>query len=112
MFWGLGTVLSKYALGGIDASLLLPFQLACSVLLLGAFLLVTRSSLLALAEHDPEVNVRNCATWTLLDFDPEVVAPVARRGLEDSDADVRWTASFVLFEFGLKESLDEYPDDT
>ena len=45
MFWGLGTVLSKYALGGIDASLLLPFQLACSVLLLGAFLLVTRSSL-------------------------------------------------------------------
>jgi probable blue pigment (indigoidine) exporter len=45
MFWGLGTVLSKYALGGIDASLLLPLQLACSVLLLGAFLLVTRSSL-------------------------------------------------------------------
>jgi probable blue pigment (indigoidine) exporter len=45
MCWGLGTVLSKYALGGIDASLLLPFQLTCSVLLLGAFLLATRSSL-------------------------------------------------------------------
>ncbi len=45
MCWGLGTVLSKYALGGIDASLLLPFQLACSVLMLGAFLLMTRSSL-------------------------------------------------------------------
>jgi len=45
MCWGLGTVLSKYALGGIDASLLLPFQLTCSVLLLGTFLLATRSSL-------------------------------------------------------------------
>lgn len=42
--WGLGTVLSKYALGGFDASRLLPFQLACSVLLLGAFLLATGSS--------------------------------------------------------------------
>jgi len=42
--WGLGTVLSKYALGGFDASLLLPFQLTCSVLLLGAFLLATGSS--------------------------------------------------------------------
>lgn len=43
--WGLGTVLSKYALGGIDAPVLLPFQLMCSVLLLGAFLLATRTSL-------------------------------------------------------------------
>jgi len=42
--WGLGTVLSKYALGGFDASRLLPFQLACSVLLLGAFLFATGSS--------------------------------------------------------------------
>ena len=42
--WGLGTVLSKYALGGFDASLLLPFQLTCSVLLLGAFMLATGSS--------------------------------------------------------------------
>ncbi len=42
--WGLGTVLSKSALGGFEASVLLPFQLTCSVLLLGAFLLVTGSS--------------------------------------------------------------------
>ncbi len=42
--WGLGTVLSKYALGGFNASLLLPLQLTCSVLLLGALLLVTGSS--------------------------------------------------------------------
>jgi drug/metabolite transporter (DMT)-like permease len=41
--WGLGTVLSKYALGGFDAASLLPFQLTCSVLLLGAFLLATGS---------------------------------------------------------------------
>ena len=42
--WGLGTVLSKYALGGFEATVLLPFQLTCSVLLLGLFLLVTGSS--------------------------------------------------------------------
>jgi probable blue pigment (indigoidine) exporter len=48
MCWGLGTVLSKHALGGIDASLLLPFQLTCSVLLLGAFLLATGSSVRAI----------------------------------------------------------------
>jgi probable blue pigment (indigoidine) exporter len=42
--WGLGTVLSKYALGGFDASLLLPLQLTCSVLLLAALLLATGSS--------------------------------------------------------------------
>ena len=42
--WGLGTVLSKYALGGFDASLLLPLQLTCSVLLLGALLVATGSS--------------------------------------------------------------------
>jgi len=42
--WGLGTVLTKYALGGIAPATLLPFQLACSVLLLGGSLIVTRSS--------------------------------------------------------------------
>lgn len=42
--WGLGTVLSKYALGGFDSSLLLPLQLICSVLLLGALLLASGSS--------------------------------------------------------------------
>jgi len=43
--WGLGTVLSKYALGGFDASVLLPFQLTCSVLLLGGFLVISGTSL-------------------------------------------------------------------
>ena len=42
--WGMGTVLSKYSLGGFEASRLLPFQLACSVLMLGAFLMVTNAS--------------------------------------------------------------------
>lgn len=42
--WGLGTALSKYALGGWAASSLLPFQLACSVLLLGAVLIATGTS--------------------------------------------------------------------
>lgn len=40
--WGLGTVLSKYALGGFVPAALLPVQLAVSVLALGAALLVTR----------------------------------------------------------------------
>jgi probable blue pigment (indigoidine) exporter len=52
--WGLGTVLSKYALGGFEASLLLPFQLICSVLLLGAFLLATSSSVRGL-QHSVKV---------------------------------------------------------
>lgn len=52
--WGLGTVLSKYALGGFDASLLLPFQLTCSVLLLGAFLIITGSSARGI-EHSVKV---------------------------------------------------------
>lgn len=43
--WGLGTVLTKYALGGFDPTLLLPFQLACSVLLLTCFLLMKGASL-------------------------------------------------------------------
>jgi probable blue pigment (indigoidine) exporter len=52
--WGLGTVLTKYALGGFEASLLLPFQLTCSVLLLGAFLLATGSSVRGI-EHAAKV---------------------------------------------------------
>ena len=54
MCWGLGTVLSKYALGGIGAPSLLPLQLACSVLLLGASLLATRSSLRGI-QRSPQV---------------------------------------------------------
>ena len=42
--WGVGTVLTKFALDGFDAPVLLPFQLTCSVLLLGVFLLATGSS--------------------------------------------------------------------
>ncbi len=42
--WGLGTVLSKYALGGFDAAVLLPFQLTCSVVLLGTFVFITGAS--------------------------------------------------------------------
>jgi len=54
MCWGLGTVLSKYALGDIEAASLLPLQLTCSVLLLGASLLVTRSSLRGI-QRSPQV---------------------------------------------------------
>ena len=54
MCWGLGTVLSKYALGGIAAASLLPLQLTCSLLLLGACLLVTRSSLRGI-QRSPQI---------------------------------------------------------
>jgi drug/metabolite transporter (DMT)-like permease len=42
--WGLGTVLSKHALRGFDASALLPVQLMCSVLLLRVCLFATGSN--------------------------------------------------------------------
>lgn len=43
--WGLGTVLTKYALAGFSASVLLPFQLVCSVVMLGFCVLITRTPL-------------------------------------------------------------------
>ena len=49
--WGLGTVLSKYALGGYDATVLLPFQLLVSVLLLLGFVSVSKTSLRGM--HQP-----------------------------------------------------------
>jgi probable blue pigment (indigoidine) exporter len=47
-------VLSKYALDAVDASVLFPFQLTCSVLLLGAFLLVSGSTVRGI-EHSLEI---------------------------------------------------------
>jgi len=52
--WGLGTVLSKYALDAVDASVLLPFQLTCSVLFLGAFLLASGSTVRGI-EHSVKI---------------------------------------------------------
>jgi probable blue pigment (indigoidine) exporter len=40
--WGLGAVLSKHALEGYPASVLLPLQLLCSAVTLGAVMVVTR----------------------------------------------------------------------
>ena len=48
--WGLGTVLSKYALGGFPPSVLLPVQLLCSALLLGAFLVVGHQSVRSVSQ--------------------------------------------------------------
>jgi hypothetical protein len=42
----------------------------------------------------------------LVDFDRDAVVPIARRGLTDPSADVRWSANFDLFQFGLSRSLD------
>jgi HEAT repeat protein len=66
----------------------------------------TLTSLLQLAEHDPIWQVRSAATMPLTRFDPHRVAPVARRILKDSVADVRWAANYVLFQFGMSDSLE------
>jgi hypothetical protein len=57
--------------------------------------------LLELAEHDPVWQVRARGTMRLVDFDRDAVVPIARRGLNDPSADVRWSANLGLFQFGL-----------
>ena len=47
----------------------------------------------------------------LLDFDRDAVVAIARRGLSDPSADVRWSANFVLFQFGLSNSPDATPEE-
>jgi HEAT repeat protein len=64
----------------------------------------TLPALLELAEHDPVWQVRDRGMMRLVDFDHETVLPIARRGLKDPSADVRWSANFVLFQFGLSSS--------
>jgi HEAT repeat protein len=70
----------------------------------------TLPALLELAEHDSVWQVRSSATMRLVDFDPDAVVPVARRGLSDPSADVRWSANFVLFQFGVSKSPYVTPD--
>jgi HEAT repeat protein len=69
----------------------------------------TLPALLVLTEHDPVWQVRDRGMMRLLDFDRGAVVPTARRGLNDPSADVRWSANFVLFQFGLSGSLPEAP---
>ncbi len=64
----------------------------------------TLPALLQLAEHDPIWQVRDRGMMRLVDFDRDAVVPIARRGLNDPSADVRWSANFVLFQFGLSDS--------
>ena len=66
----------------------------------------TLPTLLELAQHDPVWQVRSAATMPLTRFDSERVVPVARLVMEDSVAEVRWSANFVLFQLGLSD----YPD--
>jgi hypothetical protein len=68
-------------------------------------------ALLKLAEHDPVWEVRGKATMRLVDFDRDAVVPVARRGLSDPSADVRWSANYVLFQFGESPSLGGAPEE-
>jgi HEAT repeat protein len=70
----------------------------------------TLPALLELAEHDSVWQIRSSATMLLVDFDPDAVVPVARRGLSDPGADVRWSANFVLFQFGVSKSRYVTPD--
>lgn len=70
----------------------------------------TLPPLVELAEHDSVWQVRSRATMRLVDFDPDAVVPVAKRGLSDPSDDVRWSANFVLFQFGLSKSPYERLD--
>jgi HEAT repeat protein len=70
----------------------------------------TLPALLDVAEHDSVWQVRSSATMRLVDFDPDAVVAVARRGLSDPSDDVRWSANFVLFQFGLSKSPYEMLD--
>jgi len=71
----------------------------------------TLLALLELTEHDPIWQVRGRGMMRLLDFDRRAVVPIARRGLSDPSADVRWSANFVLFQFGLSNSPDATPEE-
>jgi HEAT repeat protein len=70
----------------------------------------TLPALLELAEHDPVWQVRARGTMRLVDFDRDAVVPIARRVLSDPSADVRWSANFVLFQFGLSNSPYATPE--
>lgn len=71
----------------------------------------TLPALLELAEHDPVWQVRARGTMRLVDFDRDAVVLIARRGLSDPSADVRWSANFVLFQFGLSNSPYVTPEE-
>lgn len=89
--WGLGTVLSKYALEGFAPSALLPFQLLMSTIVLGAFLTVSRTPVRAM-----ERPVRVAALGVL---NPGVAYALGLIGLSRIDAStavVIWAVEPVL----------------
>jgi HEAT repeat protein len=71
----------------------------------------TLPTLLDLAEHDPIWQVRDRATMVLIYFDRDVVVPIVRRLLADECADVRWSANYVLSQFGLSQPPDVRPEE-
>ena len=89
--WGLGTVLTKYALGGFDPAVLLPFQLTCSVVLLGVFILATGTSV-----HGIQHVVKVAALGVL---NPGVAYALGLVGLAQIDASLSviiWATEPVL----------------
>lgn len=65
----------------------------------------TLPTLLELAEHDPAWQVRSAAIMAFLSFDNDFVPVAARRAVDDASEEVRWSASYVLFQLGYSESL-------
>jgi probable blue pigment (indigoidine) exporter len=89
--WGLGTVLSKYALGGFSPSALLPLQLLVSTVVLGAVLLVSRERITSISRP-----VRIAALGVL---NPGVAYALGLVGLSRIDAStsvVIWATEPVL----------------
>jgi probable blue pigment (indigoidine) exporter len=78
--WGLGTVLTKYALSGFTPLTLLPFQLVCSVTFL--------SVLLWLTGQTPQLRVVNRRAALLGALNPGVAYALGLLGLARIDASV------------------------
>jgi probable blue pigment (indigoidine) exporter len=91
LFWGLGTVLTKYALNGFTSTTLLPLQLMCSVALLGAAVAVRKERL----DFTPEN--RRAALLGVLN--PGIAYALGLLGLARIDASVSvvlWATEPVL----------------
>jgi HEAT repeat protein len=63
----------------------------------------TVDALIEMASADPTWQVRSKAMMRLDEFDPTRVESILRRGLGDSNEDVRWSARFILFQLALTE---------
>jgi HEAT repeat protein len=63
----------------------------------------TLETILDLAKRDEAWQVRDAAVMELLRFEPRDIEATVRAALEDANDDVRWAASYVLWQSGLTD---------